>query len=708
MSSAAPPTGRLRRELTLPGVFAVATGVTMSSGFFLLPGIAFAHAGPAVVLAYVLAALPLIPGVLCMAELATAMPRAGGVYFFIDRTMGPLPGTVAGFGTWLALVLKAAFALVGIGAYLKLYLPTLPFQWIAAFLAVLLGVLNWLGARKTGTFQIAVVVAVLAALGWFSAAGLPQMEASHFEDFLGAGWDSIVATAALVCVSYVGITKIASISEEIRRPERTIPLGMFLALLTAVVIFAGGITVMVGVLPAAQLAGSLTPVADAARAAFGGWAAVLLSGVAMLAFVSVANAAVLSASRYPLAMARDHLVPRGLRYVGRHRTPTIAISLTVALTVFSVFAFDPARIAELASAFQLLLFAASCVAVLVMRESRILSYDPGYRSPLYPWLQLVGVAAPLWFISRMGVVPVVFCVGLVLVGVVWYFQYARRRVERAGAVHHVFERWGRRRYDGIDTELREIMKEKGLREDDPFDAVVAGAEVLDLGRFISFERVVAEASRVLSRRISVPADELATEFLEGTRVGATPVAHGAALPHLRTARIDHPALVMVRTPAGLSAEADAELWGEHTPAEPIYALFFLASPEADPAQHLRLLAHIAGRVDDEDFLQQWLAAEDFQELKEILLRDERYLHLDLQPKLRSAKLIGQRLRDLRLPRTCLVAIIHRAGAHFVPDSDTVLAAGDRITVIGEPRGIGLLAGRYGEQEQLFPVVEDGE
>lgn len=708
MSSAAPPTGRLRRELTLPGVFAVATGVTMSSGFFLLPGIAFGHAGPAVILAYVLAALPLIPGVLCMAELATAMPRAGGVYFFIDRTMGPLPGTIAGFGTWLALVFKAAFALVGIGAYLKLYLPTVSFQWIAAVLALLIGVLNWLGARKTGTVQIAVVVVVLAALSWFCIAGLPAMDASHFAGFFSRGWDAIWSTAALVCVSYVGITKIASISEEIRRPERTIPLGMFLALVTAVVIFAGGITVMVGVLPGAELAGSLTPVADAARAAFGGWAAVLLSGVAMLAFVSVANAAVLSASRYPLAMARDHLVPRGLRYVGRHRTPTVAIAVTVALTALSVLAFDPTRIAELASSFQLLLFAASCVAVLVMRESRILSYDPGYRSPLYPWLQVAGVVAPLWFISQMGVVPILFCSGLILLGVVWYFQYARHRVVRAGAVHHVFERWGRRRYDGIDTELREIMKEKGLRDEDPFDDVVAGAEVLDLGRFISFERVVAEASLALSRRTGVPAAELASDFLEGTRVGATPVAYGVALPHLRTSRIRRPALVMVRTPAGLTAAADDDVWGEHPPAEPIYALFFLASPEADPAQHLRLLAHIAGRVDDQDFLEQWLAAEDLQELKEVLLRDERYLHLDLQPTLRSAPLIGTPLRELSLPRTSLVAIVHRDGANFVPDGDTVLAAGDRITVIGEPRAIRVLASRYSEQEALFPVPDTRE
>ena len=108
---------RLPKELSLLNVYAIATGATLSSGFFLLPGLAASQAGSAITLAYLLAALLLVPAMLSKAELCTAMPRAGDVYFFLYRSMGPLMGTIGGLGALIALILKAAFALIGMGAY---------------------------------------------------------------------------------------------------------------------------------------------------------------------------------------------------------------------------------------------------------------------------------------------------------------------------------------------------------------------------------------------------------------------------------------------------------------------------------------------------------------------------------------------------------------------------------------------------------------
>jgi amino acid transporter len=122
--------------LGLWDVYALATGATLSSGFFLLPGLAAAGAGASMPLSYMLAALIVLPGLLSSVELTTAMPKAGGIYYFLDRSMGPLVGTIGGFGSWIALVLKAAFALIGVGAYLQLFFPQLAFGPIAAGLAV--------------------------------------------------------------------------------------------------------------------------------------------------------------------------------------------------------------------------------------------------------------------------------------------------------------------------------------------------------------------------------------------------------------------------------------------------------------------------------------------------------------------------------------------------------------------------------------------
>ena len=140
----------LKKEIGLLGVYAIATGATLSAGFFLLPGLAAVEAGPAIVLAYMVAAISLVPAVFSIIELATAMPRAGGMYYFLDRSLGPLVGTVGGIGTWLALVLKVAFALVGMGAYIALFVPELPMKPVSIGLAIALGILRLPQSHSSG------------------------------------------------------------------------------------------------------------------------------------------------------------------------------------------------------------------------------------------------------------------------------------------------------------------------------------------------------------------------------------------------------------------------------------------------------------------------------------------------------------------------------------------------------------------------------
>ncbi|MEM6568402.1 MAG: amino acid permease, partial [Planctomycetota bacterium] len=126
---------KLAKELGLLEAYAVATGGTVSAGLFILPGLVALDAGPALTLCYLLAVIPLIPPTLSLLELSTAMPRAGGPYYFIDRSLGPLFGTVGGIGTWLSLVLKKTVAFVGIGIYLNLVFPDMP-DWAANVAAV--------------------------------------------------------------------------------------------------------------------------------------------------------------------------------------------------------------------------------------------------------------------------------------------------------------------------------------------------------------------------------------------------------------------------------------------------------------------------------------------------------------------------------------------------------------------------------------------
>lgn len=678
-------TTTLKKDLGLLDVYAVALAPTLSSGFFLLPGLAFGDAGPAVVLSYAIAALLVVPPIVSKVELSTAMPRSGGVYYFLDRSMGPLVGTIGGLGIWAVLILKSTFALVGMGAYLGLVWPNLPMLPVAGGLAIACGAINLYEAKKTGTFQILLVAGLLCILVWFSGAGIFQVRAARFADFFAAGFDTIFATAGLVYISFVGLTKVASVAEEVEDPERNLPLGVFLALGTTALIYVVGTIVMVGTTAPDRLAHDLTPVATAADSLAGPWGAYFITGGALLAFFATANAGILSASRYPLALSRDDLLPDWFGRLNTRKIPHLAVIVTVGIILFSLFVLDAKKIAKLASAFQLLTFGLLCLAVIVMRESQIESYDPGYKSPLYPWMQIIGFIAPLWIITKMGGLAILFSLGIVVAGALWYWYYGGHQVPREGAIYHVFARLARYRYEGLDQELRTIMKEKGPRESDPVDDVVASALVLDLDDVDSFEAVVARVSKELALHVPVRASELAEQFLEGRRIGVTPVTHGVALPHFRMDAINIPYMALVRVNKGVEVE-EAE--------EPLYAFCFLISPEAEPTQHLRMLAHIAEQLDDPDFMRRWKEARDEQTLKELFLREERYLALTVTPDDGTAAWIDRPIRDIEFPPDSLVALIRREGNILVPHGHTVLQQGDRLTIIGKSDDIEAL------QEQL--------
>lgn len=701
-------TASLEKKLTLLDVYAISTGAMFSAGFFLLPGIAAAQTGPSVFLAYLAAGLLILPSILSMAELSTAMPRSGGIYYFMDRSMGPMMGTIGGIGSWLALMLKSSFALIGMGAYLALLfdVPVVP---LAVGLSVFFGALNAVGAKETTGLLRVLVATLLGILVFWLASGLvnfagdlaargdagwlvERLAGGADTGFFSGGLNGFFATIGFVVVSYAGVTKIASVSEEVVNPDRNIPLGMLLSLATALVIYGGGVFLMVAYLPAAEFHVDYTPIATSARVFIdwlpSGTVTVLIVVAATAAFASTGNAGMLSASRYPFAMARDRLVPGMFAWISPLKTPAVAVAVTTLGMVLILVLLDVESVAKLASAIQLLLFGLLNVAVIVMRESRIEAYDPGFRSPWYPWTQVFGLFLALFLIAEMGLVSVLFTVGIVFVCMIWYFRYAASRVHRQGAIFHVHARLGERRDTRLNVELRTILREKGLRKGDPYDEVVARAVVLDYAESCpSYPEILKQATGSLVERFPCTLDELMERFTEPGDEHMVPIAQGISLNHVRV-RADHPSeMVLVRLP---DRRVLPEL-GE----EPVEALIFLVSSTENAAQHLRILAHLADVVDDPEFLSRWRSAPHEVSLKEILLRDERFLNLLVDPYSPARELIGRRLREISLPGESLVAVVKRGDAITIPQGNTEILEGDELSIIGSARDIQALRRRFG-------------
>jgi len=450
----------LERSLGLYETMMISMGAMIGSGIFVLPALGYKKAGPAVVVAYVLAGLVVLPPALSKSEMATAMPESGGTYLYIDRALGPLFGTVAGIGAWFSLVFKSAFALAGLGSYLLLLAPgvgTGGLKYVALTLAVLIVVLNIVGTKLTGKAQAGVVSLVLVGLAAYTVnTGLEvggAFDTSNFEQFSTHGGAGIITAAAFVFVSYAGVTKVASIAEEVKNPGKNLPRAMLGSLFIMMVVYSVVVGAVVGLNDADVLTGegmergaSLTPMADGAAPLFGGFGVVIISVIAVVALTSMANAGVLSSSRFPLAMSRDDLLPKVLTKVDRRfTTPRNSILLTGAV-LFALIAFVPVvELAKLASAFQILVFTVINVAVVAFREADLPSYEPEWTSPLYPYIQIFGVVAGLVLLGvifRASTVSMVGAAGIILGGVVVYLAYGRSRTDRTGAIGTIIE--GRR------------------------------------------------------------------------------------------------------------------------------------------------------------------------------------------------------------------------------------------------------------------------
>jgi basic amino acid/polyamine antiporter, APA family len=695
---------KLKKELGLFEVFTISTGAMFSSGFFLLPGLASQYTGPSVFVAYLVSGILILPAMFSIAEISTALPRAGGDYFFLDRSLGPLMGTISGLGTYFAMMLKTAFAILGIGAYAAIFWEV-PIKTIAIMATLFFMVLNLVGVKKSTGLQNFFVTFLIIVVGAFIFDGLyniffterldlPRAN-EHFSPFFTNGFEGIIITAGFVFVSYLGLTKIASVAEEIKNPERNIPLGMLLSLSVTSLIYFLGVFVMVSVIEPSEFSSDLAPAATAVKKLFtwmpGNMGAYLMTGAAMAAFASTGNAGLLSSSRYPFAMGRDQLFPPLFSKVGKKGTPVPAIMLTTGFILFFILVLSEEGIAKLASTFQLLIFMFINFSVIVFRSSKIESYDPGYKSPFYPYMQIIGIIISVVLIAYMGWMAIFFTAAIVLMGILWYQYYARVRVKREGAIFHWFALLGKYQHAELESEFMSIIKEKGLRQGDPFDETIIRARITHADSETDFEHLLNYVSGIFSAEMHVKKEEMKNEFLVATSIDPALVIPKISVLYAKNEGIDHPSLHIVFSESGINKPIVK--YGISS-EDYINVFFFLVNPSKEPRQKLRMLSRLIDIIERENFVKEMLELKSHREIKEYLLHNERYISIHLLPGTVQSEMIDKPLKEIKWPSEVLVALVERGSTTFAPNGNTRLFENDVLTIIGEPKSINQLFQKY--------------
>ncbi len=610
------------KQLGLWDVFSIAAGSMISSGLFVLPGIAFAHVGPSMILAYAVAGILNVPTMLAQAELATAMPKSAGSYFVVERSLGAYMGTVAGLINWCSIGLKAAFALVGIGTLASYFFPDS--EWavrVTAIVACLLfTTLNLVSVKGTGRLQGALVAGLLVILAVYVGMGLPDVRIARYTPFFSGDFKGFMAVTGMVFVSYGGLTKVVDVAEEISKPSRNLPLGMFLSFAVVNVLYVGVAIVTVGLLDGGVLSESLHPVNDGAAASMGQAGLIVISIAAFMAYATTGNAGILSASRSPMAMSRDGLVPEFLsKKSERFGTPHVAISLTSGLMILVMAFLSVEDLVKTASTMLLISLALINISVIVMRHSRIEGYRPTTRMPLVPWLPLATVALYGFLIAEMGMVPLLTTAGFIAVASIWHVAYVQHRIDRESAmvflVKNILSKHIKR--TGLEDELVHISLERDEVEADRFDQLVRKAPILDVKEKIAAPELFSQIGEALADRLNLPAERIRELLLAREREANTVVQPGLAIPHIVVEGKDVFELALVRCREGA-------VFDELHP--PVHVAFVLIGSADKRNYHLRALMAVAHVVQEEGFQERWMQAQNTEQLRDIVLLSGRERH----------------------------------------------------------------------------------
>jgi len=425
---------------------------------------------------------------------------------------------------------------------------------------------------------------------------------------------ALLGEAAFVFVSFGGLLDVASVSEEVKNPRRNLPLGMIGAIVAVALIYVLTMIVTVGAMEPEKLANSLTPLADAAKTYYGTPGFAVITFGAMMAFVTTANAGVMSAARFPFAMGRDNLVPALFsRTYGRRKMPVPALLIT-GIAMMSVQFLPLKQLVSVASTVIMLSFILTNCSVIILRESRIQNYRPSFRVPFYPWTPIIGMILFGVLIMELGIGAVQVSLGIIISGVILYFIFGRK-TNLEYALLHLIRRLGRARVPlrGLEKELREIVRDRDEIVADEFDDAVEKSRVIIAAENCDFAAIARDICKNIDRS---PTDHLALadSLIHRETIASTVLTPAVAIPHLLVEGSNSFELVIVKNDAGIRF---------NTKANHVKAVFLIFSTLDRRNLHLRALAAIAQIIQNPSFEKRWNSADTPDKLKDILLLSRR-------------------------------------------------------------------------------------
>jgi basic amino acid/polyamine antiporter, APA family len=465
--------GELKRTLGPLNLVLLGIGCIIGAGIFVRTGSAAAlHAGPAVIISFVIAGTICAFAGLCYAELASALPVSGSAYTYSYTTLGEFAAWIMGSLLLLEYGLAASTVAVGWGAYvvsflhdLNIVIPpalTAPmgapvtledgtviagvFNMPAAFISVVMALLLVVGVSESATVNNIIVFIKMAVILAFIGVGAFFVNPENWTPFVPEptgepgefGWGGVMRAATIVFFAYIGFEAVSTAGQEAKNPKRDMPIGIIGSLLICTVLYMLTAMVLTGVVPYPQL-NSAAPVADAVNA-FGPewkWLAGVIKLGAIAGLTSVILVLMYGQTRIFYTMSKDGLLPSALAIVHRtFKTPWLNTLIVGVIVAMSAGVFDINTIGDLTSVGTLAAFAIVCVSVIWLRQARP-NLPRGFKVPLYPVVPVLGILSCVYLIFQTPDHVRMFFLYFMVGSVALYFVYGmwNSKLTRGVVVH---------------------------------------------------------------------------------------------------------------------------------------------------------------------------------------------------------------------------------------------------------------------------------
>lgn len=449
----------LKRSLGPWSLISLGIGVIIGAGLFSLTGIAAAeHAGPAVMISFVIAAVGCAFAGMCYSELASMIPLAGSAYTYCYATMGELFAWIMGWDLVLEYAVAAAVVAVSWSGYVTSFLKDIgivfPAQWAACpfeqitvngvtthgilnipamLIIIALSVLLMVGIQESSRVNSVIVVIKVAVVLIFIAVGYKYINWNNYQPFIPDntgtfgeyGWSGIMRAAGLIFFAYIGFDVVSTAAQEARAPQKDMVTGIIGSLAICTILYIAFAFVLVGMVNYAQMRGDPAPVATAINMTAYPWLQIMIKLGIVCGFTSVILVLLLGQSRVFYAMSRDGLLPAIFSEIHpKWRTPWKSNIIFMILVSLMAGLFPISKLGNMVSIGTLLAFIIVCIGVIVLRKTQPNIPRP-YRVPWVPLFPVLGIVVCLALMTSLDHATWLRLIVWLGIGIAIYFIYGR-------------------------------------------------------------------------------------------------------------------------------------------------------------------------------------------------------------------------------------------------------------------------------------------